>query len=192
MSRFILAVLSVLMAVTLSYAQGPGMMGDDPEMDTGMMGRDMMSEGMMGEGHMFLRNLAGLGLNEKQKDTIMAIKTKMMKDVIRKRADMRIDQIDLRELLHQDKVDMKAVEGKLKQIEALKTDIRLARIKGHEEIKATLTPDQRKKFMEMTEKRYMMRGMKGMHGGCGMMQRRGMGQGMPPAEGGDMSGMEQP
>jgi Spy/CpxP family protein refolding chaperone len=69
---------------------------------------------------------------------------------------MQIAQLELRELLSQDPVDMKAVEAKVKQIEGLRTDIHLALIKAKEEVKAKLTPEQRQKLMDMMGKSPMM------------------------------------
>ena len=67
-----------------------------------------------------------------------------MKEKIRRTADMRIAQIELKDLLSQDPVDMKAVEAKVKQLEAMRTEMQLSHIKAMEECKAKLTPEQRK------------------------------------------------
>ena len=72
--------------------------------------------------------------------------------MIQKRADIKIAKIELRERLHKDSVDMSAVESQVKKIEGLKTAMMLDAIKVHEEIKAKLTPDQRKKLTELMHK----------------------------------------
>jgi Spy/CpxP family protein refolding chaperone len=54
---------------------------------------------------------------------------------------------------------MNAVEAKVKQLEAMKTEMQLSHIKAMEECKAKLTPEQRKKFREMIEAEPMMEGM---------------------------------
>jgi Spy/CpxP family protein refolding chaperone len=156
----------------------PCMMGDcgmyGNMMGPGMMGNCGMHGHMMGPGHNMMDRLMDLNLNEQQRTSINEIKSKMMKDTIRRSADMRIMQIELNDLLDQDPVDMKTVEAKLKQLEAMKTEMRLSHLKTREEIKAKLTPEQRKEFLEMLEERPMMKGM-------GMMRgyRRGMeGMGM--------------
>lgn len=106
-----------------------------------------------------------LDLNEKQKSEVKEIRQKVMKEMIRKRADEQVAFIELRELLDKDPVDLKAVETKLKQIETLKTEMHLSLIRATEEIKTKLTPTQRKKFKEaiemgpMIEDRGMMEGM---------------------------------
>jgi Spy/CpxP family protein refolding chaperone len=172
----VLAISSLLAIVAIVYAEEHGMMGEGSEMEhgmmgmMGMMGKDSeMGPGMMGEHHI-LKNLMSLGLDEKQKEAVKEIERKTKKETIKKRADLDIARIDLRDLLDKDPVNIKDVESKLKQIASLKTDIHLSRIKAHEEIKSKLTPDQRKKLKEMTEHGMMMGKMGMMQGkGCGMM-----------------------
>ncbi len=62
---------------------------------------------------------------------------------------MRIAHIELKDLLAKDPMDMKAVEAKVKQSEALRTEMHLSHLKAMEEVKASLTPEQKKKFREM-------------------------------------------
>jgi len=82
---------------------------------------------------------------------------------------MRIVQIELRELLSQDPVDMKAVEAKVKQLEMMRTEMHLSHIKAMEDCKTKLTPEQRRKFKEMIEAGPMMEGMGIKHDQeCGM------------------------
>lgn len=132
----------------------------------GMQHQDM---GMMGEEHPMWRHLMILDLNEKQKSEVKEIRHKVMKEMIRKRADEKVAFIELRELLDKDPVDVKAVETKLKQIETLKTEMRLSLIRTTEEIKTKLTPMQRKKFKEAIEISPMVEGRgrmeEMMHGG---------------------------
>jgi Spy/CpxP family protein refolding chaperone len=159
--------------LTIVYAQGPAMMCESSEMEPGvmgMMGSGLgMGSGMMGEHHI-LGKLMSLGLDEKQKEAIKEIVRKTIKETIKKRADLDIARIDLKDLLDKDSVNMKAVESGLKKIASLETDIRFSGIKAHEEIKLILTPDQRKKLKERMEHGIMMGEMGMMQGeGCGMM-----------------------
>jgi len=173
MKRFaiVLALVSLFMVVNLAYAEDPpmggGMMGGG--MGGGMMGGGMGGD-MMGADHPLWKSLHELGLDEKQKEAAKRITRKTMREVIKKRADMQIARLDLRDALDEDPVDMGAVESKLKTIESLETDIRLSHIKAIEEIKSILTPDQRKQLKEMMEKHPMMKKTGMMQGkGCGMM-----------------------
>jgi len=128
-------------------------------MDHGMMagrgmGHEMMCSmgqrhGMMEMAHHMGKYLATLNLDDQQKKMLDEIKSRIMKETIRKMADIQIAQIELRDLIKQDPLDMKAVEAKIKQIAAMKSDLGIAHIRVLEEIKKILTPEQRKKFMDM-------------------------------------------
>jgi len=176
-----MALLSVCFLVIFgagsSYAQMCGCMD---KMEEGMhmrgeMGHQEMEgmRGMRGGGHPMWKHLMGLGLDEKQKEAVKAIQNKEMKAMIQKRANRQIAKVELREILAKDPVDMKAVEAKLKQIEGIETDMRLAHIRTMEDVKELLTPDQKKKMREMIEMGPMSGGM-GMMGGMGAMQGCGM------------------
>jgi Spy/CpxP family protein refolding chaperone len=160
----IVAAVSILALATLAYGEmggrgmGPGMM-----YGCGMDGMMMDAEHHMSE------IVKGLNLDDQQKAFMGEIKSRMMKETIRRKADMRIAQIELKDLLMQDTVDMKAVEAKVKQLEMMRTEMQLSHIKAMEECKAKLTPDQRKKFREMMEAEPMMEGMGMKHD-----QERGM------------------
>ncbi len=97
-----------------------------------------------------------LGLDEKQKEAIKEIGNRAMKEMIKKKADVHIARIELKELLDEDSVNMKAVEAKLKQIETAKTEMRLSFIRTMEEAKSKLTAEQKKKFKEMPRMGPMM------------------------------------
>ena len=162
----VLAISLLLVMVAIVYAQGHGMMGEGSEMDFGLMGR---GPGMMGE-HPILNKLMSLGLDEKQKEAVKQLVRTTMKETIKKRADLSIARIDLKDLLDKDSINMTAVESKLNQIGSLEADIRLLHIKTLEAIKVQLTPDQRKKLNEMIEQGMMTDRTSMMQGrGCGMM-----------------------
>jgi Spy/CpxP family protein refolding chaperone len=117
---------------------------------------------MMGDDHPMWKLLMGLGLDDKQKDALKALRSKTMKDMAKRGADMQIAGIELKDLLDKDPMDMKAVEASVKKNASLKADMFLAHIKSHEEMKSILTPDQRKRLKEMME---AGRGAGGMMGG---------------------------
>ena len=149
----IVAVLSLVALTAVAYGQmgGHGMaqgMTGAPGTGCGMMGTGGMGDRVMeGEHHMW-RHLASLNLDEQQKTSISEIKGRMMKEAIKRKADVRIAHIELKELLAKDPMDMKAVEAKVKQSGTLKTEMHLSHIKAMEEVKAKLTPEQKKKFRE--------------------------------------------
>ena len=122
----------------------------------GMQGCGMM----MDDDHPMLKHIMDLGLDEKQKEAFKALRSKTMKDMIKKRADKQIAGVELRDLLGKDVVDMKAVEASVKKSESLRTEMFLAHIRAHEEMKSILTPEQRKRLKEM---------MAGRGAGCAQM-----------------------
>ncbi len=143
---------------------GCGMSGGMGHQDMGMMhgAGGMMGCGMMmNDDHPMWKHLMGLGLDDKQKDALRALRSRTMKDMAKKMADKQIAGIELRDLLEKDPVDMKSVEAAVKKNESLRADMMLAHIKAHEEMKSILTPDQKKRLKEMMEA--------GPGTGCGMM-----------------------
>jgi Spy/CpxP family protein refolding chaperone len=113
-------------------------------------------DGSREAGHFLWKKLMGLDLNDKQKDALQAIRSRVVKDNIKKRADLELARVELRELLHKDPVKMSAVEASLKKVESVRTDLHLAHIKAREEVKAILTPEQQKKLKEDFKAGFMM------------------------------------
>jgi Spy/CpxP family protein refolding chaperone len=145
----------------MMMGHGMGMGGQG--MGHGMMGGCGMRDRMMERAHHLLKSLESLDLDEQQKKMIHEIKSRIMKETIRKMADIRIAQIELGDLLLQDPTDMKLVEAKVKQLGMMRTEMALAHLKALEEIKGKLTPEQRKKFREMMKTGPMMGRMGMMH-----------------------------
>jgi Spy/CpxP family protein refolding chaperone len=146
----LLSTLLLVAAPCSSYAvtggcAEPGMHEEGMSMPDGMGHHD---RGMRRQAHRLWMQLMRLGLNENQKEAIRDIRSKAMKDAISKRAEVRIARLELRELLAKDPVDMQVVSGKLKEIASLEMELRLSRIKAMEDIRAQLTPEQKKKFRE--------------------------------------------
>lgn len=192
----VIAALSLVFWMSSSDAQMCGCMGEGMHHGgmTGGMGMMRGMDGMMGAGHPMWKILKGLNLDDQQRESLRAIKNSAMKNMIRKSADLRIAQLEQKELLGKDHVDMNAVEAKLKQIEKLRTDMHLSLIKAMEEAKASLTSEQRKEFRRKLEAGPRMGGK--MMGdcdcgikGCGSGHMMGgCGHGMKGCEGGKMMG----
>ncbi len=165
LAGLLMGVLFLTVAPYRSYGEtcgcaGAGMHGEGMPMMERMRHRDMW---MRGPG--MWAQLRRLGLDEKQRAEAREIWDASMKDVITKTADVRIKRIELREILAKDPVDMHAVGDKLKEIATVQADIRFSHIKAMEDIKALLTPKQRKKLRENFEKyRGPGRPWRGAHG----------------------------
>lgn len=128
-----------------------------------------------------------LGLTEEQAEKFAKVRSDYRKEVIKKRAEIQVAAVELSELLDQKKVDLNQVEKKLRQVEGLKTDLTLYRIKTLFKTKEFLSEDQFEKLKSFSF-RMMRHGMmpgrmgRGMMGpdmmGRGMMGQGMMGQGM--------------
>ncbi len=154
-----------------ALAQMGGGKGMGRGMDKGCMGFGCgMDGGGMGmwDGAHAKYVIDALGLDDKQSAEVKAVLLKLQKEMIQKRADVQLAELELREVLANDPVDMKAAETKVKQIASLKTDAAMMHIQGIEDVKAKLTPEQKKKLSEMMQMRGMGHG-KGMMG-CPMMK----------------------
>jgi hypothetical protein len=96
-----------------------------------------------------LRNREKLGLSAAQVKSLEQLRNDFQKESIRKDADLRVAEMDLNGLLGAEKIDMPKVEAKVREIERLRTDLRLARIRTIQKGKDLLTADQRKKLHEL-------------------------------------------
>jgi Spy/CpxP family protein refolding chaperone len=161
----------------------PGAMKESPPpgpsdmMGSGMM--EMMKGGGMG-GHMgmmkpgpMLRMLkTELTLSEGQEKQLKDILYQVTKTTIKQRADVRVADLELQQLLDADPVEMGKVETKLKDLEGLRTVLRLNLIKAHEQAKGVLSPEQRQKLARLHDRHPGMPGMMG-EGGMGGMEMMG-------------------
>jgi Spy/CpxP family protein refolding chaperone len=166
-------------AVQESPARGPsGMMGSGTMgmMESGGMGGHV---GMMEPGPMLRMLKTELSLSEGQETQLKDIVYQVAKTSIKQRADVQVAEIELQQLLDADPVNIGKIETKLKDIEGLRTGLRLNLIKAHEQVKGVLTPEQRQKLERLHDR------LPGMTGPQMMQQRmRGM-------TGGDMEGQPQ-
>ena len=100
-----------------------------------------------------LQNREKLGLSNDQVRKLEQLRTDFQKESIRRDADVRVAEMDLKGLLEAQTVDMAKVEAKVREIERLRADGRLARIRTIEKGKEQLTADQRKKLQEIIAER---------------------------------------
>lgn len=164
----VLGFLVSLFAVSNSSAERCGCMEGMDDHAPMMHGMKHDGKGMMERGRHMMRLLMKLDLDARQKEAIREIKSRVMKDTIKKRAELKVARVELGDILHKETVDLAAAEAKLKQMESLRTDIRLSHIKAMEEIKGKLTPEQRNKFKEL-----LMKQKSGDHDCMGMHRRGG-------------------
>jgi len=106
-------------------------------------------EGRWHHHNKFRHALRKLNLTDAQKKSIHQIGMSTAKSMIQKKADLKIAKMDLHQMLHSDPVDMSSVEKQLNKISGLKTAMALDRINARQDIKALLTPEQKKKLSEI-------------------------------------------
>ena len=129
--------------------RGPGDGGMMPGHRHGLQRRRPMGRPLI---TMMLRHRDELGLTPAQVQSLDKLRSDYMREAIRRDADRKIARLDLMALMRPDPsdplkpVDMAQVESKLRELEKMRTDIQLARIRTIEAGKAQLTPDQRTKF----------------------------------------------
>jgi hypothetical protein len=96
-----------------------------------------------------LRNREKLDLSAAQVKSLEQLRNDFQKESIRKDADLRVAEMDLNALLIVEKVDMGKVEAKVREIERMRGDLRIARIRTIQKGKEVLNVDQRKKLQEL-------------------------------------------
>lgn len=120
-----------------------------------------------------LRHRQALGLTPAQVDSLRKLATDSERDAIKRQADRRLAELDLRTLMMPDPADpnkardMSKVEAKVREIEKLRADGRVAKIRAMEQSRQVLTPEQREKLHTVLAERWQHRrgghpGMRGM------------------------------
>lgn len=104
-----------------------------------------------------LRHRAELGLNPQQVEALEKLTMDTMRAGIQRRADLQIAGLDLVSLRRADTVDLTKVEAKVREIEKMRADGQIARIRADEQGKAQLTADQREKLKALMQARWQQR-----------------------------------
>jgi hypothetical protein len=103
---------------------------------------------------MALRHRAELGLNPQQVEALQKLTMDTMRAGIQRRADLQIAGLDLMSLRRADAVDLGKVEAKVREIEKMRADGRIARIRADEQGKAQLSAEQREKLKALMQARW--------------------------------------
>jgi len=113
--------------------------------------------------HRLLRHGRDLGLSQEQRAKIKAIATDYTKTRIREEADLKLAEVDVRTLIHDEKADLAAIETALKKSESTHTALRLDGVKALRAAAAVLTPEQREKWRAIRMARPGERHAEGLH-----------------------------
>jgi len=87
-----------------------------------------------------------LSLSAAQVRELERIRTAFEREAIKLDSDQRVTQMDLSALLRSDPVDLAKAETKVREIERLRADLRIGRIRAIEQGKTQLTPEQRQEL----------------------------------------------
>ena len=136
-----------------------------------------------------LRRQKELGLSPAQVDTLRKLMIDSERAAIKRKADVQLARLDLRTLMMPDPTDpnkprdLSKIEAKVREIEKLRADGSIARIRSMEQSRQTLTPEQREKLRAMFTARWQ-RGPQGPRPGAGrgMAQQDGTNQPTASAE----------
>ena len=99
-----------------------------------------------------------LRLTAEQVAKLEQLRDNYQRQSIRTDADSRIIDLDITTLLDKPNVEVPKVEQKIREVEKLRADLRIARVRAIEQAKALLTAEQRKKFYETLESRPLRSG----------------------------------
>jgi Spy/CpxP family protein refolding chaperone len=114
-----------------------------------------------------LRHQKDLALTPAQVDSLRKLGTDAKRNTIKLQADRRLAEVDLRALMAPDAADpnkardLAKIEAKVREIEKLRADGRVARIRSLEQSRQVLTPEQREKLRTLLSQRMQHRGPQG-------------------------------
>ena len=155
-------------------APGPGAhphWGQRPEGPGGQHGHHGWHRGA--KAHRFslsrlaLRHQKDLALTPAQVDSLRKLGTDAQRDAIKRQAEQRLAELDLRTMMAPDPADpnkprdLAKIEAKVREIEKLRADGRVAQIRNLEQSRQVLTPEQRDKLRTLLSERMQHRGSHG-------------------------------
>jgi Spy/CpxP family protein refolding chaperone len=139
---------------TPAMGRGMGRMMGRPGMMMRMGRGPMMRPGRaLGRMDMLGRLADKLDLSEEQRDEIKDILTAHQKDMIQKKADRKLAEVELRELTMEDDPDLDTIEEQVKEIANLEAGMRYSRIKAMVDARSVLTDEQKKELKELQKDR---------------------------------------
>lgn len=150
MKKILLSLLLMVVFAVPAFSQ----MRDDMSM-SGQVGRcgcgHMMEKGHMGMMgcHMMCMNQNLLGLSDDQIQRIKPLHRDMEKRLIKSKADLKLAEIDLMEIMEVKDFDMDKAIAAVKRIENLRTAQHLEMLKAMKNMRAILTDEQFKNMRRM-------------------------------------------
>lgn len=151
MKRLLFALLLTATFTVPAFAQ----MKDKPSKDCkecnlqehGMGHNDMghmdMMGGMMG---MCIKNAEKIGLSDEQTKKITPLHNEMQKKQIRFQADLKIAQLEMKEIMEPKDFDIEKAKAAVKKTEDIKSAHHLEMLKAMKEVRSIFTEEQYKKL----------------------------------------------
>jgi Spy/CpxP family protein refolding chaperone len=151
MKRLLFALLLTATFTVPAFAQ----MKDKPSIDCKACNLQKPEMGHMDMGHMdmmgdmmgmCIKNADKIGLSEEQKKKITPLHSEMQKKQIRFQADLKIAQLEMKEIMEPKDFDIEKAISASKKIEDIKTAHHIEMLKAMKEVRAVFTEDQYKKM----------------------------------------------
>jgi Spy/CpxP family protein refolding chaperone len=114
-----------------------------------------------------LRHQKELALSPAQVNSLRLLGTEAQREAIKRKAEQRLAELDLRTMMAPDPADpnkprdLAKIETKVREIEKLRADGRVAQIRNMEQSRQVLTPEQREKLRTLRSQRMQHRGPHG-------------------------------
>lgn len=155
MKKVLLTVCLAVFFATPAFSQMNMPMGEHKEGHPGhmescnMCNMDRPGEEMGDMMHKCLENADKLGLSEEQINKIKPIHREMQKKQARFKADLKIAQIEMMEIMEVKDFDLEKATAQVKKIADIKTAQHIEMLKSMKEVHAIFTDEQFKKIKKM-------------------------------------------
>lgn len=165
MKKIVLTLLMTAMLAAPAFAQMPGGSMREHHREgnghaMGMCNMEMCNMGMMEDMMgMCIEHAEKMGISDEQINKMKPVHNEMQKKQARFKADAKIAEIELKEIMEVKDFDLAKANSAAKKIAEIKTDHHLEMLKAMQEMRAILTDDQ---FLKMKKMMPMMMGGKAM------------------------------
>ena len=154
MTLGVASVFALTIGMSTAWANEPGYYGKEGHGSGGHSSMGGHGGSMMhnGTGHLIrhlLKHEQEIGLTSEQVTKLKDMQLNLDKFRIKVEADIQVAERELKALMEDEKLNMGAIESKLKQSGDLQVGLRMASIMARQNVYAILTPEQRAK--EKTE-----------------------------------------
>ncbi len=155
MKKVLLMVCLAVVFATPAFSEMNMPMGEHGEGHHGhmescnMCNMDKSGEEMGDMMHKCLENVDKLGLSEEQSNKIKPIHREMQKKQVRYMADLKIAQIEMKEIMEVKDFNLEKATAQVKKIADIKTAHHLEMLKAMKEVHSILTDEQFKKMKKM-------------------------------------------